>query len=110
MPIVVIVIALVATLVLLRRANELCAIRLTDAGTRFIRGRAPARFLSDAEDIVHRARLAGAQLNFRVIRVVSEGGSPRVAVSGAPEAVAQQLRNAAGQHTVAQFRSGKMPR
>jgi hypothetical protein len=96
----------VAIWLFLRRANELCAIRVTSGTSELVRGRAPARFLSDVGDIVERARLDRA-----TVRVVSESGSPRlVANDDLPDAVAQQLRNAAGQHTVAQFRTGKRAR
>jgi hypothetical protein len=88
---------------LLRRANELCAIRVSEGKARLLRGRAPARFLSDVHDIVRRARLAGG-----TIRVVIEAGVPRlVAGSEIGEVALQQLRNAAGQHTLVEFRTGR---
>jgi hypothetical protein len=92
---------------LFRRATELCAVRVTHGTSELVRGRAPARFLSDVADIVERARVEGA-----TVRVVMEAASPRLVVEGrnVPEAVTQQLRNAAGQHTLAQFRSGRTAR
>ena len=96
----------VAAWLLFRRASELCAIRVTNGGSELVRGRAPTRFLSDVGDIVERAHLDRA-----VVRVVSESGYPHlVADEDVPDAVAQQIRNAVGQHTVAQFRTGKRAR
>ncbi|HEX7668963.1 MAG TPA: DUF3634 family protein [Polyangiaceae bacterium] len=98
--------ALVATCawLLFRRATELCAVRVTNGVTELVRGRAPVRFLSDVADIVGRARLDGV-----AIRVIIEAASPRLVVAGGhvPDAVTQQLRNAAGQHTLSQFRQGR---
>lgn len=95
-----------AAWLLFRRATELCAVRVTKGAAELVRGRAPARFLSDVADIVERARLETA-----TVRVVMEAASPRLVVDGdVPDFVTQQLRNAAGQHTLGQFRSGRMAR
>lgn len=100
---VLLVVFVIAVVVFLRRANELCAIRVKGGASRLIRGRAPARFLSDVDDIVHRAGLPRGTL-----RVLSESGSPHVVPDKEfADTVAQQLRNAAGQHTIAQFRTGR---
>ncbi len=89
--------------VCLRRANELCAIRVRDGQSHLVRGRAPVRFLSDASEIVRRARVPSAML-----RVVVESGVPRLLAPRDLQAdVAQQLRNAVGQHQVVHFRSGR---
>jgi hypothetical protein len=91
---------------LFRRATELCAVRVRNGSAELVSGRAPARFLSDVADIVERARVEGA-----TIRVVMEAASPRLVVDGdMPDAVTQQLRNAAGQHTLSQFRQGRTAR
>lgn len=91
----------------LSRANELCAIRLRLGEAQLVRGRVPARFLEDVMDIAHRARLDGV-----IVRVVSEGGQPRLVVArGVVDAdVAQRLRNALGQHQVVHFRTGRRSR
>jgi hypothetical protein len=87
----------------LRRANELCVLRLSPEGARLVRGRAPARFLSDATEVARRAALAEA-----TVRVVTESGEPRVLPApGVPGEVAQQLRNIAGQYRVVHFRTGR---
>lgn len=92
---------------LFRRATELCALRVTNGSAKLVRGRAPARFLSDVADIVERGRVEEGA----TIRVVLEAASPRLVVDGdVPDFVTQQLRNAAGQHTLSQFRSGRMAR
>ena len=88
----------------LARANELCVIRVSAGGASLVRGRAPARFLSDVRDIARRAAVEDA-----TIRVVVQGGAPRVVASGVSETVLQQLRNAAGQHQVLHFRAGRRP-
>jgi Protein of unknown function (DUF3634) len=87
----------------LRRANELCAIRVRDGASHLARGRAPARFLADVEEIVKRANISSSTL-----RVVVESGVPRLLVPSDLSAdVVQQLRNAVGQHQVLHFRSGR---
>jgi hypothetical protein len=105
MPVPTLLLLVVAALawLLLRRANELCSIRVTQGAVRLTRGRAPARFLSDVADIVTRARLRTG-----TIRVVIEAGSPRlIAGSEIGQVALQQLRNAAGQHTIVEFRTGR---
>ncbi len=88
----------------LSRINELCAIRVRLGEARLARGRAPSRFLEDVRDIAHRAELDDV-----TVRVVSEGGKPRLVIArgvvGAD--VAQRLRNALGQHQVVHFRTGR---
>jgi hypothetical protein len=94
-----------AAWLLLRRANELCALRLSPGGVRLVRGRAPAGFLSDADEVARRAALSGV-----TVRVVTESGEPRlVSPPGVPEAVVQQLRNVTGQYRVVHFRTGRRP-
>jgi hypothetical protein len=87
----------------LRRANELCAIRLSGGDAHLVRGRAPAPFLADVAEVARRAPSIEA-----VIRVVTESGTPRVLAPAAlPDAVVQQLRNVTGQYRAVQFRSGR---
>jgi hypothetical protein len=96
-------IAVALAWILLGRANELCAIRVEAGRATLVRGRAPARFLSDVDEIVRRTSLGPV-----TFRVVVEGGVPRlVPPAGAPEITVQQLRNALGQHRVLHFRTGR---
>jgi hypothetical protein len=100
---VVVFAVVVAAWLLMRRANELCALRLSPDGARLVRGRAPAGLLSDANEVARRAALRGV-----TVRVVTESGEPRlVSPPGVPEAVVQQLRNVVGQYRVVHFRTGK---
>jgi hypothetical protein len=87
---------------LLRRANELCAVRIEGGRPRLLRGRVPSGLLGDIEDIVRRGQVDGVTL-----RVVSEGGAPRLIPPDVPDAVAQQLRNAIGRHQLLHFRTGR---
>jgi hypothetical protein len=45
-----------------------------------------------------------------MIRIVLDGGAPRVIASGVSEEQLQQLRNVAGPYSAAQFRSGRAAR
>jgi hypothetical protein len=97
------VVVIVVLWLVARRAAELCAIRVDGGRAHLLRGRAPARFVSDVDDIAARAKLSGLTL-----RVVLDGGAPRwVLPEAVPAAVVQQLRNALGQHQVLHFRSGR---
>lgn len=95
--------ALALVLLALGRANELCKIAVRDGRSLLVRGRAPARFLDDVAAIVARV-----PVDRGVIRVVTESRFPRlIASADIPGDVAQQLRNALGQHQVVHFRSGR---
>jgi Protein of unknown function (DUF3634) len=101
--ILVALVAVVGLWLLLRRANELCAIRIRNGDARLVRGRAPGRLLYDVAEIARRAQVSDAY-----VRVVSESGSPVAKVSGAvSEATVQQLRNVVGEHQVVHFRTGR---
>jgi hypothetical protein len=101
----VVLVVVAAAWMILGRANELCALRLSADGAHLVRGRAPAGFLSDANEVARRAALSGV-----TVRVVTESGEPRlVSPSGVPDAVVQQLRNVTGQYRVVHFRTGKRP-
>jgi len=90
---------------LLGRANELCAIRVRSGQARLVRGRAPARFLSDVSEILRHSRVPDT-----MIRVVSERGTPCLQVSAdVSDGVAQRLRNVTGEHRIVHFRTGKRP-
>jgi hypothetical protein len=90
----------------LRRATELFTVQVLAGRARHLRGKIPRPLLHDIEDIVAKPRLASAQ-----IRVVSEGGMPRVLVTGKiSEAQHQRLRNVVGKYQVGQIRAGKRAR
>jgi hypothetical protein len=91
---------------LLRHANELCALRLSSDGARLVRGRAPPSLVSDAGEV---ARHAGGI--YVTVRVVVESGAPRLlAPAGLDEDVVQRLRNVVGQYKVVHFRTGRHAR
>ena len=95
--------ALALVIWLAARANELCKITVIDGAPHLVRGRVPARFFDDVAEIAARPPIVRGS-----IRVVTESGSPRlVASSDIPADVAQQLRNALGQHQVVHFRTGR---
>jgi hypothetical protein len=84
----------------LRRANELCAIRVDGASVRLVRGFAPATLVHEIEDIAERTGLRDVTL-----RIVVDGGVPRlVPPRGVPDGPAQMIRNAVGLHPLVQFR------
>jgi hypothetical protein len=95
--------ALALLLLALTRENQLCKIAVEGGRSRLVRGRAPARFLADVAEIV-----ANSPAAHGTIGVVTESGFPRlIASAGIPVDVAQQLRNALGQHQVVHFRTGR---
>ena len=105
MAVLVPILVVVCLWLLLRRANELCVIRVRNGETTLARGRAPARLLHDVGEIARRTALARATL-----RIVSESASPRVYVTGvASDAIVQQIRNVVGEHQVVHFRTGRRP-
>jgi hypothetical protein len=105
---VTVLLVLAATLLawfFLRRANELSVIEVRNGDARLTRGRAPGRLLFDIGEIARRAAIERATL-----RIVSEGGSPRLEVFGtASPTEIQQLRNVVGEHRVLHFRTGRRP-
>src|SRR5439155_12029689 len=103
-----VILAAVAALgwLVLGRANELSAFRLSPAGARLVRGRAPAGLLHDFDDVARRTGVGDV-----TVRVVTEGGVPRLIVpAGLMESVAQPLRNAVGRYDVVHFRTGRRAR
>jgi hypothetical protein len=61
--------------------------------------------LEDFGDVLARRPVERA-----TIRIVLDGGAPRVVASGVSAEQLQQLRNVAGGFSTAQFRSGRPPR
>jgi len=103
-PIVVLVLVALA-LFLLRGSPELARLRVRDGKLDFVGGRLPPRLLDDFEDVLSQRSIARAD-----VRVVLDGGSPRVVATGLSDDELQQLRNVAGSYSTAQFRSGRSPR
>jgi hypothetical protein len=86
------------------RSTELFVLEIGAGQVRLVRGRMPKRLFADLSDVVERARLQSGR-----VRVVIEGGSPRVLPSDeVPSGVAQQLRNVVGTYQVVQIRNGNM--
>ena len=88
------------------RSNELFVVEVRKGKVRFTRGRIPQRLLDDIADVVRRPRVVSGR-----IRVVKEGGRPRVQAEGQfdPDHL-QRLRNVVGTYDLAQIRAGGRPR
>lgn len=87
----------------LRRATDLFVIEVVGGRPRLRRGRLPPALMSEIDDIVRRNGVRSGRL-----RVVTEGGEPRVLPeAGLPDAAVQQLRNVVGRYRVAQLRAGR---
>ena len=88
----------------LRRANELFALSAQGGRLAVLRGRLPQALFAELADIAEREQLDGAEL-----RVVSEGGAPRLVLAGTPHpAAAQAARNVLGRYNLSQIRSGRL--
>lgn len=87
------------SLVLLSRANEIFCVSVRGGRVLLVRGRIPASLLEDFADVSARARLERATL-----RAVVQRGAPRLLVRGAPDHVAQRLRNTFGIRSLAVLR------
>jgi len=88
----------------LRRANELFALTARAGKLELLRGRLSPALFSEFADIAVRERLDATQ-----IRVLSESGSPRLLLDGAPNpTVEQALRNVLGRYPVSQIRAGRL--
>jgi len=89
----------------LRGSPELARFEVKGGKFEFVRGRVPPKLLEDFSDV-----LAARSLGDATVRVVLDGGRPRVVATGLPDDELQQLRNVAGPYTAAQFRSGRAAR
>lgn len=85
---------------LLRHANELFVLRIEGGRVRLVRGRLPKRLFDAIADIAERSRTSDVR-----VRVISQGGAPRLVPDGLPPELAQRLRNVIGQFTVAEIRN-----
>jgi hypothetical protein len=106
MEMIVAVAALIAVMLFfLRGSPELARLEVEGDKLVFKKGRMPQKLLDDFGDVL-RGRMTGRA----TIRVVLEGGQPRVVATGLSEADLQGLRNVAGSYSAAQFRTGRAPR
>ena len=106
MEMIVAVAALLAVLLFfLRGSPELARLEVRDGALAFTKGRMPQKLLDDFGDV-----LKGRSIARATIRILLDGGQPRVVATGLSEAELQGLRNVAGSYTAAQFRSGRAPR
>jgi hypothetical protein len=102
---VVVAVLIALLLFVLRGSPELARFAVKGGKLEFVRGRAPPKLLEDFSDV-----LSNRPIDDATIRVVLDGGRPRVVATGLPDGELQQLRNVAGPYTTAQFRSGRAAR
>jgi hypothetical protein len=102
---VVVLSVIVVIFVLLRGSPELARLEVRDGRLSFSKGRLPPRLLEDFADVLSRRSIEHAD-----VRVVLDGGRPRVVATGVTDDELQQLRNVAGSYTSSQFRTGRAPR
>lgn len=102
---IAVAVAIVVVLFVLRGAPELARLEVRDGKPHFVKGRVPPRLLEDFSDVLRRPVLQRA-----TIRIVLDGGVPRVIATGITDEQLQQLRNVTGAYTAAQFRTGRAPR
>ena len=98
----VVAVAIVLVLFFLRGSPELARLDVENGKPSFVSGRMPPKLLHDFEDVLSDRSIAKA-----VVRVVVDGGQPRVVAKGLPEHKLQQLRNVAGRYPTTQFRKGR---
>ena len=86
------------------RSTQLFVIEIVAGKGRLVSGRVPKRLFADLCDVIERAHLESGR-----VRVVTDGGTPRVLPSAeVPSGVAQQMRNVVGSYQVVQIRNGNM--
>ena len=102
---VVVLSVIIGIFLLLRGSPVLARLEVRDGKLSFVKGRLPGRLFDDFADVLARRSIERADL-----RVVLDGGRPRVVAWGVTEDELQQLRNVAGSYTTSQFRTGRAPR
>jgi hypothetical protein len=102
---VAIAVLIAGLLFFLRGSPELARLEVEGENLVFKKGRMPQKLLDDFGDVL-KGRTGGRA----TIRVVLEGGQPRVVATGLSDGELQGLRNVAGSYPAAQFRSGRAPR
>jgi hypothetical protein len=98
-------VVIAVVLFVLRGSPELARLEVRGGKLAFVRGRMPPKLLDDFRDVLSRRSVAHAD-----VRIVIDGGVPRVVASGLPDDEVQQLRNVTGSYSSAQFRTGRAPR
>jgi hypothetical protein len=87
--------------VAIARSNEVVCLDVDNGRISVRRGRIPQRLVNDLSDVTNRPKIGRA-----VVRIVAEGGRPRVLVQGTVgETQIQQLRNVVGTWQLAQIRN-----
>lgn len=102
---VVVAVLIALLLFVLRGSPELARFEVKGGKFELVRGRVPPKLLEDFSDVLSNRPLADA-----TVRVVLDGGRPRVVATGLPDDELQRLRNVAGPYTAAQFRAGRAAR
>jgi hypothetical protein len=97
--------AILVVLLFLRGSPELARLEVRDGKVSFLRGRMPSKLVDDFADILSHRSIQRAD-----VRIVLEGGVPRVVAEGLSDDRLQQLRNVTGSYSTAQFRSGRAAR
>jgi hypothetical protein len=101
-PTIAVGLVIIVVLLLLRGAPELARLEVRDGQANFVKGRLPPKLLEEFRDVLRRRAPSRA-----TIRIVLDGGVPRVIATGVSEEQLQQLRNVAGAYSAAQFRNGR---
>lgn len=79
----------VLALVVFSRMNEVFCVSIRNGRCMIVRGRVPPSVWRELREVVGRAKIARG-----TVRVVKDGGRPRLVTSGLDESTAQRLRNA----------------
>jgi hypothetical protein len=95
--------ALGVLLWLARRAAELACFRVRDGRLVLHRGRVPPRLLGELQALFDGRTAEGLEL-----RLVLDGGEPRVRGKGLDEGDLQRVRNVVGQFRTAELRQGRV--
>ena len=103
--IVAVAVLIAVVLFFLRGSPELARLEVRNGKCSFVRGRLPPRLLDDFADVLSDDSIERAD-----VRIILDGGQPRVVATGLSDDKLQQLRNVAGSYPSAQFRSGRRPR
>lgn len=83
--------ALVGIVVAMFRSRELFVLAVQGGRTRVVRGKPPHGLLQDLADVFERAAVEHAE-----VKVLREGGKPRLVASGLSEHALQRARNVLG--------------
>ncbi len=101
-PLVLAVLTLSLVLWVLRGPPLLARVDVVEGKPRLAKGRLPDRLFDDFEDLLSDDAIERAE-----VRIVVEGGRPRLVSRGLDPGREQQLRNVLGPWAVAQIRAGR---